>query len=63
MTPYHGGGVPADRVKLISTVVLEMSLTNKNQGAPGQAVQTRVAQPLLAGSATILYGGAPGKLI
>ena len=27
LTPYHGGGVPADRVKLISTVVLEMSLT------------------------------------
>ena len=35
LTPYHGGGVPAERVKLISTVVLEMSLTNKNQGAPG----------------------------
>ena len=36
-----------------------MSLTNKNQGAPGRTVQTRAAQPLLAGSATILYGGAP----
>jgi hypothetical protein len=59
LTPYHGGGVPADRVKLISTVVIEMSLTNKNQGAPGRTVQTRAAQPLLAGSATILYGGAP----
>jgi hypothetical protein len=27
LTPYHGGGVPAERVKLISTVALEMSLT------------------------------------
>ena len=40
LTPYHGGGVPADRVKLISTVVLEMSLTNKNQGAPGKTAFT-----------------------
>jgi len=38
LTPYHGGGVPADRVKLISTVVLEMSLTNKNQATPGNSV-------------------------
>ena len=38
-----------------------MSLTNKNQGAPGRTVQTRAARSLLTGSATILYGGAPGS--
>jgi hypothetical protein len=27
VTPYHGGGVPAERVKLISNLALEMSLT------------------------------------
>ena len=36
-----------------------MSLTNKNQGAPGRGEQTRAAQSLLFGSATILYGDAP----
>ena len=54
MTPYHGGGVPADRVKLISNVVLEMSLTNKNQGAPGRTVQTNTV-----GTNKTTLNGAP----
>jgi hypothetical protein len=32
LTPYHGGGVPAERVKLISNLALEMSLTPHYEG-------------------------------
>jgi len=36
LTPYHGGGVPAERVKLISNLALEMSLTPHYEGGVGK---------------------------
>ena len=31
LTPYHGGGVPAERVKLISTVVPRNEFDNSHR--------------------------------
>jgi len=57
---YQGNFI-IDDLRIYNTALTSTQVQSiyNQHGVPGRAVQTRVAQPLLIGNATILYGGAP----
>jgi hypothetical protein len=58
---YSGFNGSVDDLRIFDRALTSAQVQSiyNQQGVPGRAVQTRVAQPLLIGNATILYGGAP----